>query len=89
MFDLSKRECKHPVFSNICALGFNLRVIRSNLGNLLKEIGLSYRQKLLRIQNSYTNADSTARPVLTLEAKYSMMTRLMVVVASDKNIVSI
>ena len=30
------------IFSNFCALDLNLRVTRSKLGNLLKEIGLYY-----------------------------------------------
>ena len=39
-FDLPERGFKPQIFSNFCALDLNLRVTRSNPGNLLKEIGL-------------------------------------------------
>ena len=41
-FDLQEREFEPQIFSNFCALDLNLRVTRSKLGNLLKEIGLYY-----------------------------------------------
>ena len=40
MFDLLERGFEPQIFSNFHALDLNLRVMRSNLGNLLKEIGL-------------------------------------------------
>ena len=42
-FDIPERGFEPQIFSNFCALDLNLKVTRSNQGNLLKEIGL-YRK---------------------------------------------